>query len=195
MLEETSFAPRLGPQKPAIFPTANPAATPVVASESITLDPVCSSDEAFLYQTYASTRAEEVALTGWSAEKQEEFLHMQYEAQSRSYLVQTPEAKYFVIRCDGIAAGRLIVERTADEIHVIDIALIPDFRRRGIGSALMRTMIQEAEQDAKAVRLFVEQFNPALRWYERLGFRVVSAGPIYFEMVWRPVQAKARAAD
>jgi hypothetical protein len=37
----------------------------------------------------------------------------------------------------------------------------------------------------------VERFNPALRWYERLGFSVVNAGPIYLEMIWRPANAQS----
>jgi ribosomal protein S18 acetylase RimI-like enzyme len=163
--------------------------TPEVSVPAITLDPVLAADEPFLYQTFASTRAEEMALTGWNAEQQETFLRMQYEAQRRSYLMQLPDAQYWVIRCDGSGVGRLIIDRTAEEIHVVDIALLPEFRKRGIGSALMEAIIKEASQAGKTVRLHVERFNPALRWYERLGFGVVNSGPIYLEMVWRAPQA------
>jgi ribosomal protein S18 acetylase RimI-like enzyme len=144
------------------------------------------ADESFLYQTFASTRAEEMALTGWNTELQETFLRMQYEAQRRSYIMQLPDAKYSVIRRDQIAVGRLIVDRTPEEIHIVDIALLPQFRRLGIGSTLMKALMEEASQAAKTVRLHVERFNPALRWYERLGFMVASSGPIYLEMVWQP---------
>jgi ribosomal protein S18 acetylase RimI-like enzyme len=163
--------------------------TPDVSVRTITLDPVLASDEPFLYQTFASTRADEMSLTGWNAEQKETFLRMQYEAQRRSYQMQIPEAKYWVIHCDGSAVGRLIIDRTAEEIHVVDIALLPEFRKRGIGSALMEAIMKEASQAGKTVRLHVERFNPALRWYERLGFGVVSSGPIYLEMVWRAPQA------
>ena len=129
-----------------------------------------------------------MALTGWNAEQQETFLRMQYEAQRRSYLMQLPEAEYWVVRCDGSAVGRLIINGTAEEIHVVDIALLPEFRRRGIGSTLMEAIIRDASQAGKTVRLHVERFNPALRWYERLGFTVVNSGPIYLEMVWRTAQ-------
>ena len=160
-----------------------------IGVRAITIDPVLACDEPFLYRTFASTRAEEMALTGWNAEQQETFLRMQYEAQRRSYLMQLPEAKYWVIRCDGSAVGRLIINGTAGEIHVVDIALLPEFRKRGIGSTLMEAIIRDASQAGKTVRLHVERFNPALRWYERLGFTVVNSGPIYLEMVWRAPQA------
>lgn len=155
-----------------------------VSVPAISLDPVRPADEPFLYHTYASTRAGEMALTGWHPEQQEVFLCMQYEAQRRSYRTQMPNAEYWVIRCDKIAAGRLIVDRTPEEIRLVDIALLPEFRTVGIGSALMAAIMKEASQAAKAVSLHVERFNPALRWYERLGFSIVSTGPIYLEMVW-----------
>ena len=157
-----------------------------LSTSSVKLDPVSNSDQDFLYKVFASTRREEVALTGWGAEQQESFLRMQFEAQRKSYLMQLPEAEYWVINYAGAAVGRLIVERTPQEIHIVDIAVLPEFRYQGIGSTLMAEIMREAAQNAKSVRLFVERFNPALRWYERLGFNVITSEPIYLEMIWRP---------
>jgi ribosomal protein S18 acetylase RimI-like enzyme len=144
------------------------------------------ADDAFMYATFASTRTEELAITGWSEEQKEHFLRMQFEAQRSSYLRDLPEAVYSVIYSGATAVGRLIVERTATEIHIVDIALQTQFRKLGIGSVLMGRMFDEAKQTGKSVRLFVEKFNPALHWYERMGFKVLSTAPIYLEMVWRP---------
>lgn len=160
-------------------------ATPGISIRAVTLRPVTSSDLEFLYQTYAGTRMEEMAMTGWNAQQQEAFLRMQYEAQRRSYQMQMPDATYSVIRCDQIAVGRLILDRTSEEIHIVDIAILPQFRGHGIGSTLMQAIMTEAAQSARAVRLHVERFNPALQWYQRLGFGVVNSGPIYLEMLWR----------
>ncbi len=157
----------------------------IAISESAAyLDAVIPSDEPFLYQVYASTRADEMALTGWNPEQQQIFLRMQYEAQRRSYQMEFPNAEYSVIRRAGIALGRLIINRTAEEIEVMDIALLPEFRRLGIGSWLMADILAEASLAGKNVRLHVERFNPALRWYERLGFREVNSGPIYLELIY-----------
>jgi ribosomal protein S18 acetylase RimI-like enzyme len=157
-----------------------------LSAPEVTLDPATSSDQEFFYRTFASTRAAEVALTGWSAEQQEAFLRMQFEAQRRGYLMQTPDAQYWIIRRNGASVGRLIVDRTNEDIHLLDIGLLPEFRGHGIGSTLMASLIQEAMRERKPVRLFVERFNPALQWYERLGFKVISGGQIYLEMVWQP---------
>src|ERR1700683_934564 len=115
-----------------------------LSAPAITLDAATASDQEFFYRTFASTRAAEVALTGWSAEQQESFLRMQFEAQRRGYLMQTPDAQYWIIRRNGASVGRLIVDRTNEDIHLLDIALLPEFRGHGIGSTLMASLIQEA---------------------------------------------------
>src|ERR1700733_9133331 len=157
-----------------------------LSAPAVTLDAATASDQEFFYRTFASTRAAEVALTGWSAGQQESFVRMQFEAQTRGYLMQTPEAQYWVIRENGTPVGRMIVDRTASDIHLIDIGLLPEFRGHGIGSTLMAAVIQEATLERKPIRLFVERFNPALQWYEGLGFKVIGEGQIYMEMVWQP---------
>jgi ribosomal protein S18 acetylase RimI-like enzyme len=162
---------------------------------AIRLEPARAEDAEFLYQTFASTRAEEMAITGWNKEQIEHFLRVQFEAQRQSYLLQTPDAEYSVIRCGETAVGRLIVERTPTELHIVDIALLPQFRRQGIGSYLMKEILSEAEETKKSVRLFVERFNPALFWYQGLGFEPVSSGPIYLEMVGRPACENLEGSD
>jgi ribosomal protein S18 acetylase RimI-like enzyme len=130
-----------------------------------------------------------MALTGWDAQQQELFLRMQYEAQRQSYRIQVPDAEYWVIRLDGVPAGRLITNRTNQEIHIVDIAVLPEFRNQRIASTLMTSLLDEAAQTLKKLSLHVERFNPALSWYRRLGFNVVSSGPIYHEMVWQPISS------
>ena len=154
------------------------------ASPRVALTPVDDTHDDFLYRTYASTRTEEMALTGWGPEQQHAFLRMQFEAQKRSYAAQFPDAKYWVIELDGAPVGRLIVDRSAADILLMDIALLPEFRGKGIGSHLMDQLTDEARQTGKAIRLHVERFSPVLRWYERRGFRTVAESAIYLEMLW-----------
>jgi len=194
MFERKYLVPNLDGRGLTVTTQAEDRPSSNVTSPLIRLDPVGPADEPFLYQTFASTRSDEMALTGWNAQQQELFLRMQYEAQRSSYLSQTPDAEYWLIRRDEMAAGRLILHRTSDKIYVVDIALIPEFRGLGIGSDLMEAVIHEASLAGKSVGLHVERFNPALRWYERLGFTVISSGPIYLEMIWRP-QSKTPVAD
>src|ERR1700722_18000927 len=96
------------------------------SSATLELRPVCPADEPLLYRIYSSTRTEELELTGWNDEMRETFLRLQYDAQRRSYLLQLPNAEYWIVQRKSEGVGRLIIDRTDDVIHVVDIALLPD---------------------------------------------------------------------
>ncbi|HEX6939117.1 MAG TPA: GNAT family N-acetyltransferase, partial [Longimicrobiales bacterium] len=63
-----------------------------------------------------------------------------------------------------------------------DIALLPEHRGRGIGTALLEALIAEADAAGKPVSIHVEQYNPARRLYARLGFREVEDLGVYVFM-------------
>jgi ribosomal protein S18 acetylase RimI-like enzyme len=150
----------------------------------ITFSP--ATDRGFLHAVYASTRVEELARVPWSAEQKAEFLRSQFEAQDHHYRTYYPQASFEVILIDGERAGRLYVARGADEIRIVDIALLPAFRGRGAGGEIVRGILAEAAEKKLPVRIHVEQFNPALRLYERLGFRKIEDKGVYF-FLERPV--------
>ena len=160
---------------------------------SLSLRPVSLADEAFLFRVYASTRAEEMALLPWDDEQKQAFLRMQFNAQSQSYQQQFPGAEYQVIVHDGVPAGRLTVERADESILLIDIALLPAHRNMGIGSSLIGDLKTEAQETGRALRLDVENFNPAYRLYERLGFKKIDEASFYYRMEWRPSERATTA--
>lgn len=137
--------------------------------ESVALQSARPEDEPFLFAVYASTRAEELSQVAWSHEQREAFLRMQFAAQSRHY--KEHYAEFSIIVVEGRRAGRLYVHRGEKEIRIVDIALLPEFQRRGIGTKLLKEIFSEAAQSRKIVTIHVEAFNPARRWYERLGFK------------------------
>jgi ribosomal protein S18 acetylase RimI-like enzyme len=151
----------------------------------VALRPAGPDDEAFLLRVYASGREEELAATGWDEARKLAFLEMQYRAQSASYRANL-KAWYDVIVVDGRDAGRLLVDRTASEISISDVGLLPEYRGRGIGTGLMRDVLDEAARARLPVRLYVEQFNPAFRLYQRLGFLPIGEHGVYVHMEWRP---------
>lgn len=155
---------------------------------SSSLRPVSPDDEVFLLQVYASTRAEEMALVPWNEEQKQAFLRMQFEAQGQSYQQQFPDGEYYVILRDGLPAGRLIVDRSDQRILLIDIALLPAFRKLGIGSSLIGDLKAEAQQAGKPLWLDVESFSPVYGLYERLGFKKIDEAGFYLRMEWRPTE-------
>lgn len=87
-----------------------------------------------------------------------------------------------MIEVDAEPAGRLYVSRWPDRIHIVDIALLPEFRGRGVGTQLIRELFEEADASGRAVGIFVEANNPARALYDRLGFEQVGELGIYLEL-------------
>ncbi|ULL19266.1 N-acetyltransferase [Paenibacillus sp. H1-7] len=143
-------------------------------------------DEPFLLAVYAGARQEEVSGWGWDALQLEAFLHMQYRFQQQSYRSRYPEAVVQLIVQDGRRIGKLLVAREHDAIVLVDIALLPEHRNRGYGSAFMQSLQREAEQCGKPIILHVQTANRAKELYERLGFQQVSLDSMYCEMKWVP---------
>jgi GNAT superfamily N-acetyltransferase len=127
------------------------------------------ADGDFLLSVYAATRVGELSMLGWSDAQIDAFIRMQFDAQTRHYRALHPHASHSVIAVGGRLAGRLIVERTEEEIRIVDLALLDEFRRAGVGSRLVRRLFADADADGLPVRCHVEQGNDARRFWERLG--------------------------
>jgi ribosomal protein S18 acetylase RimI-like enzyme len=158
----------------------------VAKLSGIGLRPIEAGDEAFLRQVYAATREGEIARTGWDAQSVDAFLRMQFDAQHAHYLQHYAQASFDVVLDAGVPAGRLYVWRGQSELRVVDIALLPAFRGRGIGSALLDAVLREAQQSGKRVTIHVETSNPALALYQRLGFKELSVTGFHRLMAWSP---------
>jgi ribosomal protein S18 acetylase RimI-like enzyme len=150
------------------------------------LRPAEAADSEVLYQIYASTREEELAPLGWDDAAKEGFLRMQFAAQDRYYHETYPDASYDLIVSGDSVLGRLYVDRGPGALSILDIALLPEHRRQGIGAALIARVLDEAETAGKPVRIYVERFNPASRLYSRLGFREIDDQGVYLLLEWRP---------
>ncbi|GEP42656.1 GNAT family N-acetyltransferase [Brevifollis gellanilyticus] len=157
-------------------------------AEVLRLRPVAAEDEAFLRKVYASTRATELAQVPWSAEQKAAFCDMQFTAQDTHYRANFTQAEYWVIERESVPAGRLYMERRDAEIHVIDIALLPEHQRSGFGTYLLKELMDEAAAEGKKVTIYVEKFNPALKLYQRLGYRHVEELGVYYLMEWLPAR-------
>jgi ribosomal protein S18 acetylase RimI-like enzyme len=155
-------------------------------SSAISLRAIREDDREFLCRVYASTRREELASVPWTAEQKDAFLRMQFRAQDTHYRAHYPHAEFSIILLDGCPVGRLYLDRRADEIRIVDIALLPEHRGAGIGSSLLRGILAEAARTGKAVTIHVEHNNPALRLYRRLGFTPIGDAGVYTLMEWRP---------
>jgi ribosomal protein S18 acetylase RimI-like enzyme len=152
---------------------------------AIALRPIVPDDRSFLRAVYASTRELELAAVEWDAAQKAAFVEMQFDAQHAYYQEHYAGAAFDVILVDGQPAGRLYVKRGSDEFRIVDIALLAEFCNRGVGTMLLRGLQSEAALAGKPLRIHVERFNPALRLYERLGFRQIEDKGVYLFLEWR----------
>lgn len=151
-----------------------------------TFRPITDDDDGLLRRIYASTRADEMAMVPWSEAEKVAFVNGQFEAQHKYYQKVFPDAEFSIVEKGGEPIGRLYIDRRKDEHRLIDIALLPEHRGKGIGASLMRGVLDEARQAGKRIRIHVEQNNPAMHLYRRLGFEKVEDQGVYFLMEWRP---------
>ncbi len=156
---------------------------------SLHLRPTRAEDVDFLFDLYASTRAAELDRTGWDDTTKLGFLQMQFAAQSAYYARQFATAHFDIIEADGQPVGRLYVLRNQAEIRIIDVTLLPSWRNRGIGTRLIRAILEEGRASMRSVALSVERWNSAYRLYVRLGFREESSDDVYVRMRYDTIAA------
>lgn len=144
------------------------------------LRPVRDQDQDFLRLVYAETRRDELAQVEWPPGALELFLRGQFDAQSSHYSQHYPGAEFLIIECSGASCGRLYIHRGPAEIRIMDVALLSASRGQGIGTVLIQEILDEGQASGRIVSLHVEKFNPALRWYERLGFQTVAERGAYW---------------
>lgn len=153
---------------------------------NIAFRPIKPADQGFLAGLYAETREDEMALSGWPQAQIDTFLKFQFEAQHKYYLDQFPKASFDLVLLDGQPIGRLYLDRRHDELRIIDIALLKAHQRKGMGGRMLRDILDEAKASGKPVRIHVEHNNPALKLYQRLGFRKTGDSGVYYLMEWNP---------
>jgi ribosomal protein S18 acetylase RimI-like enzyme len=157
--------------------------TEMCEAQVIHLRQVRAEDEAFLFALFRTSREAEFAPLPQA--QREALLRFQYQAQGRDYTARFPRSEDFIIECCGQMAGRLLLNREANELRVVDIAIVPELQRRGIASSVLKSLMSEAEATRIALRLSVWHNNPALALYQRLGFRQRTGSATHVELEWR----------
>lgn len=160
---------------------------PSAAACGLTLRARTDADLPFVAALYASTRTEELAATGWPEAARVAFLAQQHEAQHAHYTAHYAGMEALILEYAGRAIGRLYLLDRPAETRIVDIALMPEVRGRGFGTALLTDLIAEAERTGRTLSIHVEQTNRARTLYQRFGFRVqAAAGGIYDLWEWHP---------
>ena len=154
---------------------------------AVSLRAVSPADEPFVREVFASTRDAELALVDWDEPTKQAFIDQQFHAQNVHYATHHADGRFDLVVVDGEPVGRLYVRRTRDELMLLDIAVLAAHRNRGVGTVLVRQLMDEAAQTRRRLTLHVEIFNDsARRLYDRLGFVPVEQRGLYTLMEWIP---------
>lgn len=151
----------------------------------ISFRPINDNDLPFLQTLYGTTRAAELAMVPWSDDQKSNFIEMQFRAQHTYYQQQFSDADFNIVVKGDTAIGRLYTDERDEEIRIIDIVLLPDYQRQGIGKALLQDIMQQAKELRVPVTIHVEKNNPAMVLYQALGFELVEDQGVYDLMRWQ----------
>jgi ribosomal protein S18 acetylase RimI-like enzyme len=150
------------------------------------LRPATADDDAFLFAVFCTTWEHEVAAMPNPALAQH-FLRIQYTAQNQRFAQRFPGYERWVVTHEDQPAGRLFLHRSPSMLHLVAITLLPEHRSQGIGSRLLRAVMDEAATAGQSVSLRVDRRNVrAANLYDNVGFRLVTMDDqdSYFE--WAP---------
>jgi GNAT superfamily N-acetyltransferase len=154
--------------------------------ESIATRSVEAKDQRFLVELYKSSRGDDLRGLGWDEQRISEFLDMQYEAQQNFYDSDYRDAADELILLEDKPIGRLLIESRPHEIRCIDLALLPEYRERGLGTGIIQKLQEKARRERKPLRLQVIRFSRAVNLFDRLGFVRTSETGTHFQMEWMP---------
>ncbi len=98
-------------------------------------------------------------------------LHLDTAAHAAGFERQWNPARVRILKADGVDAGWIESTTEDDALLLAQIFVERTFQRRGIGTEAIRRVMGEAARAGLPVRLGVVKINPAVRLYERLGFR------------------------
>jgi GNAT superfamily N-acetyltransferase len=156
------------------------------AFKALDLRPVLEEDEDFLFEVYASTRTDELIHTGWDNAQKLSFLKLQFAAQQQYYRDRFPGGEHQIILVDNLPAGRIYLARSDEEIRILDVTLLTQYRNAGIGTSILQDVLAEAKSLSRPVRIYVESFSRSLGLFQRLGFRKAEEAGMHFLMEWIP---------
>lgn len=166
---------------------------PVVMQHgALRLRPETAADAAFLFALHESVKGAELALMPVDEPMRRQLLDMQFRAMTMSYRSGFPAGRFEIITLNEVPIGRLITDNGQDRFRIVYIALLPQWRHRGIGTVLMTSVLDEPRRLGTPCEATVALDNLAsLRLWSRLGFTERERNGTDLVLEWRPCSASA----
>jgi ribosomal protein S18 acetylase RimI-like enzyme len=125
------------------------------------LRPATDDDFGFLHELFVATmQSSIIEFWGtWDQDRWDTFFREHFNA-----------SLYQIVLVGGQAVGALSVERRTHEIYLDTVEIDPNYQGRGLGTALIRTVLADAFTHHLPVTLQVNRANRSRDLYQRLGF-------------------------
>jgi ribosomal protein S18 acetylase RimI-like enzyme len=135
----------------------------------------------FIKELFFQYKTVELLAFNWPREVLVSLLEMQFKAQEDSYRKQFPNANGFIIEIENVPVGWLLLNKT-DTYHIVNIIIHNNFQGKGIGSQVIKELIEQANVENKKVTLKVDKNNPALKLYSSLGFKIICTEELFLHL-------------
>ena len=141
--------------------------------EELSFRKACASDTEFVFAVKKAAFREYVEqVWGWDDDYQRELHNRRFDSQD-----------FHIIQFRGIDVGFLTTSSTPGTLKVNQLFILPEHQGRGIGSACMTCIVDNASLEMKSVALQVLKVNTrGITFYQRLGFSIVGESPTHFQM-------------
>lgn len=156
------------------------------SSAAITLRPLDTSDESFLYKLFVATRTLEWRMADFPPRLLEQTLRLQYTAWMQAQSPEDPNKVHRVIVRGREAVGTIAWSPVGPALHLTWIAVMPAHQRCGIGSTALRYLQELAAKKGAPLRLHCNRFGTVADFYQRHGFCVVGGNDTDLLMEWLP---------
>jgi ribosomal protein S18 acetylase RimI-like enzyme len=145
---------------------------------------LAAGPDSLAYRLFASDKLAQFAAIGLPQPQAEQLVEMQWNGRNLTYAQQYPGAEDWVVSLmDGTAVGRYSLQKTAQGVRMIDLAILPEHRNCGIGTQVLQQVSGMIAATKGIFSLRVEKDNPAQRLYARLGFTAINEDELAYEMV------------
>jgi len=185
---DTTLNSRAGKPGEDLLPVANPLVLGL-GEPSIVLRPEREDDATFLANLFRATAGRELSLIAIDAAMKESLIRLQFASQTATYRAQYPAARFDIIEQGGVPIGRIVIDPGIEAGRIVDIALTPERRTRGLGTAILAAVLERFARRQQRVLCQVLAGNePSLRMCHRVGFRSIGDVPPFVQLEWRPTR-------
>jgi RimJ/RimL family protein N-acetyltransferase len=156
----------------------------ILLPEEFTLRVAKTEDQSFSEALFCSTR-EYLYLLPIPKPQVDLLLKQQFVLQQSSYSQRFPKAVNFIVEFNDEPIGKITLNQSKYDLHIIDMVLAQKVRNKGYGTKILRAIQLSTKKQNGQLTLAVDQQNIlAKKLYLALGFKITESSDTHDTMIW-----------